>query len=138
MASTVERLTKFRGEPLNAAEFSVIKASSTILKGTVAMQVAGVASTYAPTAGCVLLGIAETTTKNSTGGNVTLSRPMIFKRGYCYLMNSQANPVVVGDIGKVCPLEDEDTVKTGAVGANDLSVTVLGIVGSEVLCLVGP
>jgi len=138
MATTTERSTVFNGLPRSAAITYLLKASSTVLAGTLGMQVAGKTQKAATgQAGAVLLGIAEQTYANTTGSDVTRTAPMVFKRGLCYLKNSTGAPVVPADIGGSILVEDEDTVKTGSAGAGDMVVTALEIQGTQVLCLVG-
>ena len=138
MATTVERLTKFRGEPPYTAGISLIKAQAKILKGTLAMQVTGKAQKAATgQAGAVLLGVAVQTYDNSAiNADTTLPAPMVFLRGACYLDNSGTSPVTGADIGKSVLVEDETTVKTGNAGAGDMTLTALEIEGTQVLCLI--
>lgn len=139
MASTTERQTTFNGLPISTAITYLLKANSTVLAGTLGMQVAGKTQKAATgQTGAVLLGVAQSTYANTTGSDVTRTAPMVFKRGYCYLKNSGNDPVVAADLGGPVLVEDEDTVKTGTAGAGDMVVTALEIQGTQVLCLVGP
>ena len=138
MATTVELNTRSDINKLppvvitNAAGQLPVLASTKILKGTMAMAVSGKARKAATAvAGSVLLGVAMETYDNSGLGVDTLMN-QVYERGAFYFSGLGGDLPTAANIGGLVAINDENTVKATVV-ANDLTVKLLGIEGTQFL-----
>lgn len=108
------------------------KAGTVIFKNSLAMHVAGV---FQPAdsgvAGAVFAGIAEDTYDASAEvSDKTWSTPMVFKREATVVNGKSGDLPTAADLGKLIPVEDDDTVKHTAA-SDDVTVRLLEINGTK-------
>lgn len=144
MATTVERNPRRDAiqlpsiEVLDIAGNPPLAASATILKGTFAINDAGVVkpmpSSGTPTAGSLLLGIAEDTYVETTGSD-TLRR-MCFLRGEFWIQAKTGDVPAATELKKLIYIGDNATVQKTTPGANALTVLCTGVSALETKVLV--
>jgi hypothetical protein len=108
----------------------VLTAGVTILKGTIAMLLAGkvIVGTNA-TAGTTLLGIAEQT---YVAGTADTQLDMVFGRGAYWLPGKAGDLPTAAMVSTLIALNDNFSVK-GTVAANDVTVKLLEISTDQTL-----
>lgn len=111
---------------------SVQKAGTIIYKNSLAMHVAGVwQPADSAVASSVVGGFAEETYDASAqGSDYTWPTPMVFKREAVPMSGKSGDLPTAADLGKLIPVEDDDTVKHTAAG-NDVTVRLLEINGTN-------
>lgn len=130
MAMTTEQSIAVRGEK-PSIETTNLQAALKLFQGAAAMQVAGeTRKVTTGVAGSVLLGIASKTYDAAIKTTWT-DPPMTFRRGAFPLAGAAGALPTQADVGKMVRLVDENTVSNAAIGANDLSVRLLSIEGSD-------
>lgn len=132
MAASTARKTKFFGSARQPVQGFVQKAGTKILKGTMAMHVAGV---FQPAdsgvSGAVYAGIAEDTYDASAEvADYTWTTPMVFNRNAAAFAGKSGDLPTASDLGTMIAVEDDDTVKK-TTASDDVEVRLLAIVGSQ-------
>lgn len=132
MAATKARKTPSRGPGRQPVQGYVQKAGTTIYKGTMAINVAGV---FQPAdsgvAGSVYAGIAEKTYDASASlTDKTWTEPMVFHRTAGAFNGKTGDLPTAADLGSLIAVEDDDTVKQ-TTAANDVEVRLLAIDGNQ-------
>jgi len=144
MATTVERNPRRDAiqlpsiEVLDVAGNPPLAASATILKGTFAINDAGIVkpmpSSGTPTAGSLLLGIAEDTYVETTGSNAL--KRMCFLRGEFWISAKSGDVPAATELKKAVYIGDNFTIQKTTPGANALTVTCTGVSPTETKVLV--
>lgn len=139
MATTVEQNPRRDGITLASIEvFDVapnppLFASSTVLKGTIAINDAGVVkpmpNTGTPTAGSLVLGIAFDTYVETTAVNTL--RKMCFLRGEFWLPSKSGDAPGATELMKLVYIGDNFTIQKTSPGANSLTVKCVGVKAGE-------
>lgn len=108
-------------------------ASATILKGSIAINDAGVVkpmpNTGTPTAGSLLLGVAFDTYTETTATNTL--RKMVFLRGEFWFPSKAGDAPGATELGKLVFIGDNFTVQKTTPGAGALSVKCTGVRANE-------
>lgn len=136
MSTTVERNTTFRYPELpgyqitSAVGQAPLGAGQKILKGTLAFMdpvdgvvIAGTATTVN---NCNVLGIAQETYDNSAGLDPVLMN-QVYRRGSCFLVNEQSDPVLPSQIGGFVYVASNDSVQANSPGLENIQVKLMGI-----------
>lgn len=110
----------------------VQKAGTIIYKNSLAMHVAGVwQPADSGVSGAVVGGFAEETYDASTDlTDKTHTTAMVFKREAVPMNGKSGDLPTAADLGKLIPVEDDDTVKHTAV-SDDVTVRLLEINGTK-------
>lgn len=117
-------------EAASQVKLDVIAASTTLYAGTLCMNDAGVAKVYTAAgyaAGAKLLGYPTSTVANSTGSDVTLAAPIMFRRGCPMVVAAKSGDEPdASDVGGNVFLKDN--FSAGATDAGtDLAVVLLEV-----------
>ena len=111
-------------------KLSTLAASTTLYAGTLCMNDAGVAKVYTAAgvaAGATLLGYPTSTVRNEAGSNVTLSAPVMFRRGCPMVVAGKGGDVpTAAAVGGPVYLKDNFTVGA-TLATNDVAVTLLEV-----------
>jgi hypothetical protein len=132
MAATKARKTPLRGPGRQPVLGYVQKAGTKILKGTMAMHVAGV---FQPAdsgvSGAVYAGISEKTYDASSElTDKTWTEPMVFHRTAGAFNGKSGDLPTAADLGSLIAVEDDDTVKH-TTASDDVEVRLLAIEGNQ-------
>ena len=132
MAAATQDICQVRDEiPESApAESKVLFANTTIWRGSLSMQVAGVTKPYVSgTAGGTLLGFAVQRYVNSTGSNVTRAddQPMVHQRGCFWLPGKAGDLPTEAEIDELVYFDDSSGTVKKTMATNDSSGILRGI-----------
>lgn len=120
---------------------NVIAASVTLYAGTLCMNDAGVAKVYTAAGiagGAKLLGFPTSTHTNSTASNVTLSQPMMFRRGCPMEISAKSgDEPTITNVGGNVYLKDNFTVGATDAGT-DLAVVLLEVLSASKMLIALP
>lgn len=125
MPLTADRNTQMKDGELIAVPVATTKK---IFAGSqVAANATGYATPGAVDATLTYLGRAEETVDNSAGADGAVS--VLVRRGKAFkFANSATDPVTQASLGKVCYIEDDQTVSaTSGTGARSASGKVIGV-----------
>lgn len=135
MAAATSDLYPLLLEERHAAKAAVQKANTTIYLHALCMQDAGKVRPVATgVAGAKLLGWAKQSYGAVGGSDVTWSPQMIFGRGAIALQGAAGALPTAANIQTMVRLDDDQTVSTTAIGANDQSVKLLAIEDGVYIC----
>lgn len=117
-------------EAASQVKLGAIAASTTLYAGTLAMNDAGVAKVYTAAgiaAGAKLLGYPTSTHQNSTGSDVALAAPIMFRRGCPMVVAAKSGDEPdASDVGGNVYLKDN--FEAGATDAGtDVAVVLLEV-----------
>lgn len=120
---------------------TVIAASTTLYAGTLCMNDAGVAKVYTAAGiagGAKLLGFPTSPHTNSTGSNVTLTQPMMFRRGCPMEISAKSgDEPTIANVGGNVYLKDNFTVGATDAGT-DLAVVLLEVLSASKMLIALP
>jgi hypothetical protein len=120
---------------------TVIGASVTLYAGTLCMNDAGVAKVYTAAGiagGAKLLGFPTSTHTNSVGSNVTLTQPMMFRRGCPMEVSAKSgDEPTIANVGGNVYLKDNFTVGATDAGT-DLAVVLLEVLSASKMLIALP
>lgn len=121
-------------EAASQVKHNVIAASVTLYAGTLCMNDAGVAKVYTAAGiagGAKLLGFPTSTHTNAVASDVTLTSPMMFRRGCPMVVNAKSgDEPAIANVGGNVYLKDNFTVGATDAGT-DLAVVLLEVLSAS-------
>jgi len=121
-------------EAASQVKHNVIAASVTLYAGTLCMNDAGVAKVYTAAGiagGAKLLGYPTSTHTNAVASDVTLSQPMMFRRGCPMVVGVKSgDEPTIANVGGNVFLKDNFTVGATDAGT-DLAVVLLEVLSAS-------
>lgn len=132
MAAASQDVCQVRDEipESSPSESKVLLANTTLWRGSLSMQVAGVTRPYASgVAGSTLLGFAVQRYVNSTGANKAFAddQPMVHQRGCFWLPGKAADLPTEAEINEAVYFDDSSGTVKKTMATNDSSGILRGI-----------